>query len=217
MNQELARYNMVEQQIRSAQPMSEDLRQLLLALPRELFVPPAYRPLAFSDVAIPLAEGEKMLSPSLDARIVQALAPRQHERVLEIGTGSGYTAALLAAHADSVVSYDRRSALAATARRNLHTADIFNVEVITADGFAESQAAQSFSLIVLSGAVAAIPPSLLAALTVGGRLLAFVGHPPCQVMRLLTRTDDGGYHPRDLCETRVALLRQANPPSAFEF
>ena len=216
MNFELARFNMVEQQIRSGLPLREDVRQLLLATPRECFVPTARRALAFADTAIALEAGATMLSPRLEAAVIQALAPRKHETALEIGTGSGYSAALLAARADHVVSYEIDPVVAAAARRNLAAAGVHNVDVINADGLAVRHAAASFGLVSLSGGVAAVGEDLLAALKSGGRLLAFVGHPPCQKLRLYTRSGDAAPRSQDLAETSVPLL-QAAMPSRFQF
>jgi protein-L-isoaspartate(D-aspartate) O-methyltransferase len=215
MNSELARFNMVEQQIRTSMPLRAEVRDLLLTVPRETFVPTAWRHQAFSDFEIPLGEEAAMFAPRIDARIVQALSPRKYENVLEIGTGSGYTAALLAVHADHVTSLEIRPDLAATARDNLRQAGIGNVDVLAEDGFAKAPAAQSYSVIVVSGAVADIPQSWLSALKVGGRLLAFVGQAPCQQLRLVTRVDDASYLGRDLMETVVAPLRNLPRTSSF--
>jgi protein-L-isoaspartate(D-aspartate) O-methyltransferase len=215
MNFELARFNMVEQQIRTSMPLRAEVRDLLLTVPRETFVPTAWRHQAFSDVEIPLGDEAAMFAPRIDARIVQALSPRKYENVLEIGTGSGYTAALLAVHADHVTSLEIRPDLAAAARDNLRQAGIGNVDVLAEDGFATVPPAQSYSVIAVSGAVADIPQSLLSALKVGGRLLAFVGQAPCQQLRLVTRLDDASYLGRDLMETVVAPLRNLPKTSSF--
>ena len=215
MNFELARFNMVEQQIRTSMPLRAEVRDLLLTVPRETFVPTAWRHQAFSDVEIPLGDEAAMFAPRIAARIVQALSPRKYENVLEIGTGSGYTAALLAVHADHVTSMEIRPDLAAAARDNLRQAGIGNVDVLAEDGFATVPPAQSYSVIAVSGAVADIPQSLLSALKVGGRLLAFVGQAPCQQLRLVTRLDDASYLGRDLMETVVAPLRNLPKTSSF--
>ena len=215
MNFELARFNMVEQQIRTSMPLRAEVRDLLLTVPRETFVPTAWRHQAFSDAEIPLGDEAAMFAPRIAARIVQALSPRKYENVLEIGTGSGYTAALLAVHADHVTSLEIRPDLAAAARDNLRQAGIGNVDVLAEDGFATVPAPQSYSVIAVSGAVADIPQSLLSALKVGGRLLAFVGQAPCQQLRLVTRLDDASYLGRDLMETVVAPLRNLPKTSSF--
>jgi len=215
MNFELARFNMVEQQIRTSMPLRAEVRDLLLTVPRETFVPTAWRHQAFSDAEIPLGDEAAMFAPRIAARIVQALSPRKYENVLEIGTGSGYTAALLAVHADHVTSMEIRPDLAAAARDNLRQAGIGNVDVLAEDGFATVPPAQSYSVIAVSGAVADIPQSLLSALKVGGRLLAFVGQAPCQQLRLVTRLDDASYLGRDLMETVVAPLRNLPKTSSF--
>jgi protein-L-isoaspartate(D-aspartate) O-methyltransferase len=216
MNFEQARFNMVEQQIRSSEPLREDVRELLHLVRREEFVPAAYRHLAFADVELPLGHGAAMLTPRIEAAAVQALKPRKQENVLEIGTGSGYMAALLAVHANHVTSVEIVPELADTARANLHRAGLGNVTVETGDGLAVSAAASDhFDVIMLSGGLGNIPAALLARLKVGGRLLAFVGEAPVQTARLVTCVDEGAYRGQGLFETCIAQLR--NAPTGTEF
>lgn len=216
MNFEQARFNMVEQQIRESEPLREDVRELLHLVRREEFVPAAYRHLAFADTALPLGHGASMLTPRIEAAVVQALTPKKHENVLEIGAGSGYMAALLAVHANHVTSVEIVPALAELARANLHRAGLGSVSVETGDGFAITPSAGSpFDVILLSGGLVQIPPGLLARLKVGGRLLAFIGEAPVQTARLVTCVGEGAYRGQGLFETCVTQLR--NAPAATEF
>jgi protein-L-isoaspartate(D-aspartate) O-methyltransferase len=209
MNLEQARYNMVEQQIRPSEPLREDVRELLHVVRREDFVPAALRHLAFADCPLPLGHGAAMLTPRAEAAAVQALVPRKHEHVLEIGTGSGYMAALLAIHADRVVSVEIVTELAESARANLERAGISNVVVETGNGFTVAGAGSDrYDVIMVSGGVTEIPAELLAKLKVGGRLLGFVGSAPVQTARLFTRVGDTAYRSRGLFETDIEPLRQ---------
>jgi protein-L-isoaspartate(D-aspartate) O-methyltransferase len=216
MNLEHARFNMVEQQIRSSEHLREDVRELLHLVHREEFVPAGFRHLAFADIAFPLGHGAAMLTPRVEAAVVQALKPRKHEMVLEIGTGSGYLAALLAVHADRVSSIEIVPELADFARANLYRAGIGNVGVETGDGFASGlRGNEQFDVIMLSGGLAEVPRELLARLRVGGRLLGFVGQAPVQTARLFTRVGDSGFRNQGLFETSVDSLVNVPLKSTF--
>lgn len=213
MNYELARHHMIEQQLRPWEVLDPGVVELLYADRREDFVPAAYRALAFADVAIPLGGGAEMLPPKLEAHALQALAVQPHERVLEIGTGSGHMAALLAARAAEVWSVEIDPALAEQARANLARRGIGNVHVEVGDGLLGLAARAPFDAIMVSGGVTEIPAVLLEQLKVGGRLLAFVapaGMAPMMAMRRLTRTD-AAVLSEDLMETVVPALQQAAP------
>ena len=216
MNLELARFNMVEQQIRPSEPLHEEVRELLHFVRREDFVPAAQRHLAFADAALPLGHGAAMLTPRVEAAAVQALRPRKHENVLEIGAGSGYLAALLAVHANRLTTMEIVPELADLARANLRRAGIHNVDVETGDGFALARAtAGHFDVMMLSGGVAQVPGELLARLKVGGRLFAFVGKAPVQTARLYICLGAGNHRIQNLFETCVTDLR--NVPLNAEF
>ena len=188
MNIEQARFNMVEQQIRPWNVLDLSVLELLSVVKREAFVPAAYQDLAFADMEIPLGHGQCMLAPRLEARLLQDLAVRAHESVLEIGTGSGYMAALLAHRAHKVTSLELSSDLVNTARANLRNAGVQNVDVKQADGTALTPADGSFDVIVLSGSVTEVPQALLQMLKVGGRLAAVVGSDPVMCATFVTRT-----------------------------
>ncbi|MFZ5520557.1 MAG: protein-L-isoaspartate O-methyltransferase family protein [Pseudomonadota bacterium] len=190
MNIEQARFNMIEQQIRPWDVLDPTILELLAVVRREDFVPPAYRGMAFMDLEIPLPGGQSMFSPKLEARLVQDLDAHKHETVLEVGTGSGYMAALLAHKAQRVISLEIRPELAQMARDNLKRAGIANVEVVQADGSQGHAAQGPYDAILLSGSVAQVPQELLAQLKPGGRLVAIVGNEP--VMTAVRVTLDGG-------------------------
>ena len=178
MNIEQARFNMIEQQIRPWDVLDKGVLGLLAVVRREDFVPPAYRALAFMDTEVPLADGEQMLPPRVEARLLQDAQVQRHERVLEIGTGSGFMAALLGHRAQSVISLEIKPALAKTAADNLRRNGASNVTVVQADGSHGYPAEAPFDVIVLSGSVAKVPAELLNQLKPGGRLVAIEGGEP---------------------------------------
>jgi protein-L-isoaspartate(D-aspartate) O-methyltransferase len=218
MNFEQARFNMIEQQLRPGKVLDPDVLEVLFVVKREEFVPPAHRRLAFADTQIPLGgdAGACMFAPRVEAHALQALAMKKHENVLEIGTGSGYMAALLGAHADHVWSIEIDPRLAETARENLRRAGVTNVSVEVGNGLAGLPAHAPYDAIMVSGAVAAVPQVLLDQLKPGGRLFAIEGKAPAMEAVLYTRA---GTDCRRLAvfETVVAPLRDAEPAPAFVF
>jgi len=182
-----ARFNMIEQQIRPWNVLDADVLALLADVRREEFVPAAHQALAFADLEIPLGHGQCMLAPRLEARMLQDLQVRPNEKVLEIGTGSGYMAALLARRAQSVLSLERISELAQSAAQKLQNAGILNAHVRQADGALPLTGEGKFQVIVLSGSVPAVPQHLLDLLDIGGRLIAIVGDEPIMTAQLITR------------------------------
>jgi protein-L-isoaspartate(D-aspartate) O-methyltransferase len=217
MNTEQARFNMIEQQIRPANVLDQSVLELLAVVKREDFVPAAHRALAFMDLEVPLPEGESMLAPKIEARLLQALAPARHERVLEIGAGSGYMAALLAHKAQQVVSYEIHPALVTLARTNLQRADVVNVEVRQGDGAKGDAAGAPWDAIVLSGSVAEVPQGLLDQLKVGGRLIAIVGDEPVMRALLITRSSQTDWHRAVLFDTVAPRLHGFVETPAFTF
>ena len=209
MNLEQARFNMVEQQIRTWRVLDQDVLDLLFAVKREQFVPSAYRALAFSDTEIPLGHGSFMLHPKFEAHAMQALHLKGHEKVLEVGTGSGYMAALLAAHASQVWSVEIDPTLAQTARTNLQLAGIGNVAVSVGDGLEGLAAHAPYDVILVSGGVESVPAALLEQLNVGGRLFAFVGSDPVMSAQLITRVDATAYRTESLFECVVPMFQAA--------
>lgn len=211
-----ARYNMIEQQIRPWDVLDGEILDLLAVMRRERFVPEGYESLAFADLEIPLPGGQSMLSPKVEARVLQDLQIRPHERVLEIGAGSGYMAALLSRRAQHVLTLEIDPELARLAQRNLEREGISNAQVRTADGAAGVPAEDGFDVIVLSGSVAEVPQALLSQLRPGGRLFAVVGQEPMMRAHFATRTPQG-FHTREPWDIVVPRLRNFPEPSAFRF
>lgn len=224
MNLEQARTNMVEQQIRTWEVLDQEVLDLLYVVPREEFVPAAYRNLAFSDMEVPLeggAGGERMWAPKMEARVLQELAPRRTERVLEVGTGSGYLTALLAHRAAQVTSLEIKPDLAAFGRANLERHGADNVTLLVEDGAAgtspgfRSQA--PWDVIVLTGSVPVLPKALLDGLAPGGRLFAVVGEAPVMAARVVTCIAPGAHRSVGLFETVIAPLANCEQPARFRF
>lgn len=220
-NVEQARFNMVEQQIRTWEVLDQDVLDLLYAVRREEFVPEGYRALAFSDLEIPLYEhadeGERMMQPKVEARILQELAVRKTERALEVGTGSGYLTALLAARAHLVHSVEINPKLKAFGEQNLRRAGVENITVELGDAALGWQKHAPYDVIVLTGSTPVLPKEFLSQLTNGGRLFAVVGDPPVMEARLVTCVAENSYHTTDLFETNLAPLKNALRPSRFKF
>lgn len=208
---------MVEQQIRPWEVLDQTVLDLLYAVPREDFVPPACRTLAFADMEIPIGEGEKMMAPKIEARLVQDLGLTKTDRVLEVGTGSGYLTALLARRAAQVISVEIRPALAAFGRANLERHGADNVVAEIGDGARGDPKRAPYDAIVLTGSTPVLPRSLLEQLAPGGRLFAVVGEPPVMVARLVTCTAPGAYRSVELFDTVLAPLVNAERPPRFRF
>ena len=217
MNIEQARFNMIEQQIRTWEVLDPSVLELLALVKREDFVPPAYRAMAFVDTEVPLPNGQQMLAPKVEARLLQELGIQRHERVLEVGTGSGYMAALLAHKAQHVTTLEIDPMLAALARDNLRRAWIMNVTVIEADGSRTVPDDGPFDVIVLSGSVAEAPRTLLAQLKAGGRLGTIVGQLPVMRAVCITRGDDQGFATNELFDTVAPRLSGFGEPARFVF
>jgi protein-L-isoaspartate(D-aspartate) O-methyltransferase len=217
LNIEQARFNMIEQQIRPWNVLDPAVLALLAAVRREDFVPTAYRALAFVDCEVPLPDGQNMLAPKLEARLLQELAVQRHERLLEIGAGSGFMAALLAHRGRSVLSLEIRPGLATMAAANLQRAGIANCKVRVLDGSRGAPDDAPFDAIVLSGSVNAVPQTLLDQLTPGGRLIAIVGDEPIMRAVRVHRTADSQFQSTDLFDTVAARLSGFGEPSRFHF
>ncbi len=217
MNIEQARYNMVEQQIRPWDVLDQDVLNLLFKIRREDFVPEAHRALAFVDMEIPLGHGQAMWTPKMEARIIQELVIRPTDRVLEIGTGSGYLTALLAANAAEVVSVDIEPEFTAAATLSLRAHGIHNVTLHCGDAAHDWPDAEGFDVIVLTGSTPLLSDAFRHRLHVGGRLFAIVGEAPAMEARLMTCTAPGSTRSAVLFETCVASLLNAPHPAAFVF
>ncbi|MBX3610047.1 MAG: protein-L-isoaspartate O-methyltransferase [Hydrogenophaga sp.] len=225
MSLDQARFNMIEQQIRPWEVLDARVLDLLSRVRREDFVPAAQRALAFADLELPLThpaqDGVCMLAPRVQARLVQDLALKPTDKVLEIGTGSGYTAALMASLAQRVVSIEIDAAIAQGARDNLQRAGITNVDVRTADAaasdFATCKADAPFDAIVLGGSVAEVPSALLALLAPGGRLAAITGDEPMMRATFITHAGTGHFVTAQPWDTVAARLQHFPAPSRFRF
>lgn len=217
MNFEQARFNMIEQQIRPWEVLDQKVLDLLFVIKREDFAPPAYRSLAFADMEIPLGSGQVMLAPKIEAKQLQELAIKKTDKVLEIGTGSGYMAALLAAHADHVVSVESRPELAEFAKQNLQRAGVTNVSVEIGDGAKGWSQRGPYDAIVVSGSVPVLPDALLKQLRVGGRLAVVVGEAPVMEAQLITCTAEGVYSTVNLFETVIPPLDGIKAKETFSF
>ena len=221
MNRDQARFNMIEQQIRPWNVLDTEVLQHLALLRRDDFAPAAHRDLAFADVEIPLLPdarpGQSMLPPRLEARIFQELALRNTDKVLEVGSGSGYMAALLATRAEFVHSVEIDPRLAELARSNLQRAGVVNVFVETGDAAQGWSAKAPYDAIVLSGSTPRLSETLLRQLKVGGRLIAVVGEAPVMVMQLVTRTGEDSFTTANVLETLLAQLLNAPKRSKFVF
>jgi protein-L-isoaspartate(D-aspartate) O-methyltransferase len=217
MNIEQARFNMIEQQIRTWEVLDQDILSLLSIVKREDFVPPAYRSMAFVDTEVPLPKGQSMLAPKVEARLLQELAVQRHERVLEVGSGSGYMAALLAHRAQHVTTVEIDPDLAAFATENLKRAWVMNATVLNADASKALPVDGPFDAIVLSGSVAEVPRSLLGQLKPGGRLTAIVGQLPIMQAVLVTRGRESGFASVELFDTVAPRLVGFGEPSRFSF
>ena len=217
MNTEQARFNMIEQQIRTWEVLDPGVLELLAMVKREDFVPQAHRAMAFVDTEVPLPNGRSMLAPKVEARLLQELAVQRHERVLEVGAGSGYMAALLAHKAQHVTTMEIDPELARLAAENLRRAWIMNATVLEADASRTVPDDGPFDVIALSGSVAEVPRTLLAQLKPGGRLSAIVGQLPVMQAVLVTRSGDQGYSTIPLFDTVAPRLTGFGEPTRFVF
>ncbi|MEO8345171.1 MAG: protein-L-isoaspartate O-methyltransferase [Betaproteobacteria bacterium] len=231
MDYEQARFNMVEQQIRTWDVLDQQILDLLFEVKREEFVPAAFRTLAFADLELPLADsqtgvgradafpstgGQRMWSPKMEARVLQSLNLKRRESVLEIGTGSGYFAALLGHRAGSVTSVEIDPRLSASAATRLARMRNGNVRCEVGDA-ARGWGNEPYDAIVLTGSTPILPESFFAQLKPGGRIFAIVGEAPVMTARLVSWTAPGSRVTTDLFETVVAPLVNAATPARFQF
>ena len=217
MNFEKARFNMVEQQIRPWEVLDFDVLDLLMSVRREEFVPEAYKSLALSEAEIPLGHGVSMLIPVIEGKILQAIQVTRSDKVLEVGAGSGYFAALLAARADWVRTVEIEPALVTMAHENLKRYGVENVIVEEGDAIRGWPSNAPYDLIVVSGGVPFIPETLLQQIKVGGRLFAFVGEPQLMTATLVTQVSEGNFRTESLFENAVPMMRNAPQKSQFKF
>ena len=221
MNNDIARFNMIEQQIRPWEVLDGAVLSLLSVVKRENFAPMAHKALAFVDMEIPLKDGnqtgEVMLPPRVEARFLQDADVKRTDKVLEVGTGSGYMAALLSHQAASVLSFEIDATLAQQARSNLQAAGVHNVEVRQADGSQGAPSDGPFDVIMLSGSVPNVPQVLLNQLSIGGRLLAVVGEDPVMRASVITRTADQQWQTSEPWDTMAPRLQGFPEHNRFSF
>ena len=214
---ERARFNMIEQQIRTWEVLDQKVLDLLGRVKREDFVPPQYRSLAFVDMEIPIGHGEKMLAPKMEARMVQELTLKPSDRILEVGTGSGYMTALLAGLGSHVYSVDIVQEFTRSAAVKLSTHGISNITLETGDAARGWERHGPYDAIALTGSVPVLPEAFTKSLAPGGRLFAIVGEPPVMEARLFTCITSAACNTIGLFETCVAPLRNAPQPERFVF
>jgi protein-L-isoaspartate(D-aspartate) O-methyltransferase len=214
---ERARFNMVEQQIRPWEVLDQEVLDLLFAVRREDFAPAQYRSLAFVDMEIPLGHGEKMLAPKLEARMLQALAVKPDDRVLEVGTGSGYMTALLAKRVAHVYSVEIIPEFSAQAAAKLKAHGIDNVTLEVGDAARGWAQHAPYDVIVLTGSLPMLVSDFQESLRAGGRMLVVMGQPPVMEARLITCVAPGAYNSVGLFETCIPQLRNALQPEKFVF
>lgn len=218
-----ARFNMIEQQVRPWEVLDPAVLALLDSVPRDAFVSDTHKALAYVDMELPLGGGadQVMLAPRLQARMVQDLALQPTDKVLEIGTGSGYTTALMARLAQRVVSIEIDDTIAARARANLQRASVTNADVrvadATANGFSACAAEGPWNAILVGGSVAEVPQALLDLLAPGGRLIAVTGHEPMMRATLITRMEGASFRSEQPWDTVAPRLRNFPEPSRFSF
>jgi len=215
MNLEQARHNMIAQQIRPWEVVDDQVLDLMMRTPREDFVPPQYRNLAFTDTALPIGHGQVMMPPRLEARMLQALAVQPDESVLEIGTGSGYVTALLAQLARHVYSVEIVPELQQAAARRLAARGLGNVTLDEGDAAAGWPRHGSYDVIAVTGSLPELPAELQQGLNVGGRLFVVIGEEPAMEALLITRLGENEWARESLFETALPPLRNARRTSRF--
>jgi protein-L-isoaspartate(D-aspartate) O-methyltransferase len=216
-NIESARHNMVVSQIRTGSVLDDRILELVGRGPRQDFVPEALRNLAFVDMQIPLGHGEVMMAPLVEARLLQELAIKPTDKILEIGTGSGYMTWLLAQLGAKVHSVEIRAAFTDRASGRLAAHGARNVELEIGDGARGWDKHTPYDVILVTGSLPLLPDSFKKSLTVGGRLIAIVGRSPAMAAQLVTRLSESGFDTRGLFETDLPPLQNALAPSAFVF
>jgi protein-L-isoaspartate(D-aspartate) O-methyltransferase len=215
MNFERARFNMVEQQIRPWEVLDRAVLDLMERAPRDAFVPEEYRRLAYADTAVPIGHGEVMLPPRVEGRLLQALGVGPEERVLEIGTGSGFLTWLLAQRAAHVTSIELKPVLAERARINLASHGVGNATVEVGDGRRGWERGTSYDAIAVGGSVPAPEPALEEQLAIGGRLFIVVGSAPAMEAMLVRRTGEAEWIRESLFETVLPRLEGSEAPRRF--
>ncbi len=214
---ENARFNMVEQQVRPWEVLDADVLSLVGSMPREQFVPEQYKGLAYADIEVPLGNGEKMMFPRVEGRLLQALNIQATDNILEVGTGSGYLTACLAKMGNSVTSQDINPAFTEIARKSLAALNINNVQLRTTDSLSDDIESGRYDAIAITGSLPEIPEKFKQRLNVGGRLFVVAGESPVMTAYLITRTSENDWQTEGLFETDLQPLQNAPVIRKFEF
>ena len=217
MNFAAARYNMVEQQIRPWEVWDQRVLDLVSRAPREDYVPEPYRRLAFADMNIPLGHGQVMMTPKLEARLLQELEIKPEDKILEIGTGSGYVTSLLAALGRHVYSVEIIPEFKTEAERKLSAHGIGNVTLEVGDGANGWDRHQPYDVILITGSLPQLPDAFRQSLAPGGRMIAIVGESPVMEATLIRRLHQDNWSETSLFETDLPPLINAKRPEAFVF
>jgi len=217
LNIDQARFNMIQQQIRPWDVADDRVLELIARLPREEFVPAAYRNLAFADIMIPLGHGQMMMEPKAEARFVQELAIGPKDTILEVGTGSGYVTALLASLGASVTSVEIIPELAAEAKEKLAAHKIASVKLEVGDAARGWAAGAPYDAILVTGSTPVLPEEFKQQLAIGGRLAVVVGQPPIMEAKLIRRLSEQAFEEISLFDTKLPPLINALPAPAFVF
>lgn len=214
---EQARFNMIEQQIRPWDVLDQQVLDTMNAIPREYFVPERYRSLAFADTSIPLGHEQVMMAPKLEGRLLQALAIAPGDRILEIGTGSGYLTACLARLGEHVTSFDIMADFTATAGETLQSRKVDNVSLLTADVAKGIASDARYDAIAVTGSLPLLQQQYHDNLTIGGRLFIITGELPIMEACLITRVDEHNWSRESLFETCIPPLLNAARAQEFIF
>lgn len=215
MNYERARHNMVEQQVRTWEVLDPTVLTVLGQIPREEFVPHRHRKLAYADVMLPLAYDEVMMKPVVEGRLLQGLDVQSSDEILEIGTGSGYLTACLAALGYSVLSIDQHEAFCNNAAEKLTSLGINNVSFETADVMSEWSPHKAYDVVAVTGSLFEVPERIKNWIAVGGRLFVIEGSSPAMEAKVITRIEDEQWRVESLFETDLPALTGAEAPEQF--
>jgi len=215
MNVEQARFNMVEQQIRTWEVLDQQVLDLMARVPREDFVPAAYRNLAFADTCIPLDHGQTMMLPRVEARMLQALQVESRDRILEVGTGSGFVTALLAGLGGHVTSVEIHPDLQSAAKAKLDAHGVGNVDLYTGDACRGWNRAAPYDVIAVTGSLPRADEHFQNTLAVGGRLFIVIGKEPAMEAFLITRISENQWASECLFETVLPPLDGVEMPERF--
>ncbi|PLX61327.1 protein-L-isoaspartate O-methyltransferase family protein [Sedimenticola selenatireducens] len=214
---EKARFNMVEQQVRPWEVLDAQVLELIGSMPRDHFVPDSYKGLAYADIEIPLGDGQKMMFPRVEGRLLQALDIQPSDNILEVGTGSGYLTACLAKMGNRVISQEINPTFTEQARQRLAELQIENVELRTTDSLSDDIESGRFDAIAITGSLPEMPETFKQRLNIGGRLFVVTGQSPVMTAFLVTRTGENEWQSEPLFETDITPLTNAPVIRKFEF